>query len=159
MAINYKPTDEQIKVPRFEEAAGFYTTRQRSRTMAKIKGKNTKPEILLRKALWAAGFRYRLHSKDLPGRPDISSKKYKLAIFVDGEFWHGKDWHLKRDSIKSNRAFWIPKIERNRQRDREVNAELEAMGYTVFRFWSIDVKKNLGRCVKEILDYVDGFIP
>jgi len=76
------------------------------------------------------------------------------VIFVDGEFWHGYQWAQKKDKIKSNRKFWIPKIERNMQRDREVNHQLERMGYKVFRFWEQDVKKELGRCIKEVLDYI-----
>ncbi|MGB3606712.1 MAG: very short patch repair endonuclease, partial [Psychroserpens sp.] len=79
-------SEEKIKVPRFNEESGFYTTKKRSKMMSKIRGKNTKPEMLFRRALWAKGVRYRVDSKSLPGRPDLSIKKYKLAIFIDGEF-------------------------------------------------------------------------
>ena len=151
----YPLPSEKIKVPRFEEAAGFYTSAQRSRMMSKIRGKNTRPEMRLRKALWNAGLRYRTNRRDIPGKPDIVIKKWKIAIFVDGEFWHGYDWEKKREKIKSNRAFWIPKIERNMQRDREVNAELKSMGFEVFRFWEREVKKELGACVKKVLDMVE----
>src|ERR1700756_5196002 len=107
-----------IKVPRFEGKNGFYTSLERSILMSKIKGKNTSPELMLRKVLWNSGLRYRLHNKKLPGNPDISMKKYKIAIFIDGEFWHGYNWEEKKTKIKTNRDFWIPKIERNMQRDK-----------------------------------------
>ncbi len=149
------PYDEiRIKVPRFEEAAGFYTTQQRSKMMSKIKGKNTKPEVLFRKALHGAGIRYRVDYKGLPGKPDISNKSKKFVIFIDGEFWHGYQWHKKKLEIKSNRAFWIPKIERNMQRDREVNYLLKSMGYKVFRFWGFEIKKELYKCLSEVIHYV-----
>ncbi len=153
--VKYQLPREKIKVPRFEESAGFYTTAQRSRTMSKIRGKNTRPEMRLRKALWHAGLRYRTNRKDVPGKPDIVIQKWMIAIFVDGEFWHGYEWEKKREKIKSNRAFWIPKIERNMQRDREVNVELKKMGYEVFRFWEHEVKKEIGACIKQVLDFVE----
>lgn len=147
--------DNKIKVPRFNEASGFYTTKKRSKIMGKIKGKNSKPELLFRKALWAKGIRYRINNKTLPGKPDISIKKYKLAIFIDGEFWHGYNWDERKNTIKSNRRFWIPKIERNLQRDKEVNQALQDMGYTVFRFWAKDLKTELGKCINDVLVYIN----
>ncbi|MAZ27809.1 MAG: very short patch repair endonuclease [Cytophagaceae bacterium] len=147
--------EKPIKVPRFSEEAGFYTTPQRSKQMSRIRGKNTKPELRFRKALWQAGYRYRVNSKYLFGKPDISIKKYKTAIFIDGEFWHGHDWKNKKDKIKSNREFWIPKIERNMQRDREVNAKLKGMNYTVFRFWSLDLKKNFEACLNKVVAHLN----
>ena len=149
--------EDKIKVPRFNEESGFYTTKKRSRMMSKIRGKNTKPEMLFRKALWKEGVRYRVDSKQLPGKPDVSIKKYRLAVFIDGEFWHGYNWPERQNTIKSNRAFWIPKIERNMQRDREVNQQLKEMGYTVFRFWSKEIKDDLDKCVKDILIYIDTY--
>ncbi|WP_203295556.1 very short patch repair endonuclease [Luteirhabdus pelagi] len=149
--------EEPIKVPRFSEEEGFYTTKNRSKIMSKIRGRNTKPELLLRKALWAKGLRYRVDSKVLPGKPDISIQKYKLAIFVDGSFWHGYNWDERKDTIKKNRRFWIPKIERNMQRDREVNHMLQQKGYRIFRFWEHEVKKNLNSCVHDILAYIDTY--
>jgi len=140
-------SEERIKVPRFKEESGFYTTKQRSRIMSKIRGKNTKPELAFRKALWAAGYRYRIDYKKLIGKPDILLKKYKTAIFIDGEFWHGHNWEERKHKIKSNRGFWIPKIERNIQRDKEVNTALEKMGYTVVRFWQKEVDKELEKCL------------
>lgn len=146
--------EENIIVPRFNEESGFYTTKKRSKIMGKIRGKNTKPELLFRKALWKKNVRFRLDSKQLPGKPDVSIKKYKLAIFIDGEFWHGYNWDERKDKIKSNRDFWIPKIERNMQRDRQVNRQLEEMEYTVFRFWTREIKENLSKCITDILVYI-----
>lgn len=149
---DYKTDD--IIVPRFDEANGFYTTSARSQLMSKIRATNTKPEIALRKALWAFNIRYRVNDKSLPGKPDIAIKKYKLAVFVDGEFWHGHNWAEKKAKIKSNTAYWIPKIERNMQRDARAKLELEAAGYTVFRFWEKQVKKDLEGCVAEIVSFI-----
>ncbi|WP_179004340.1 very short patch repair endonuclease [Winogradskyella forsetii] len=146
---------EKIKVPRFNEESGFYTTKKRSKIMSKIRAKNTKPELLFRKALWKKGVRYRVDSKKLPGRPDVSIKKYKLAIFIDGEFWHGYNWDERKDKLKSNRGFWIPKIERNMQRDREVNDQLTELGFTIFRFWDHEVKNNLKTCINDVMVYLD----
>jgi DNA mismatch endonuclease (patch repair protein) len=150
-------TEEPIKVPKFSEEAGFYTTPQRSKQMSKIRGKDTKPEIMLRKALWARGYRYRKDYKKLIGKPDIAMPIHKTVVFVDGEFWHGKDWETRKHKIKSNRDFWIPKIERNMQRDREVNHKLEEKGYKVFRFWSKEVLKELDRVVDEVVEYVERY--
>lgn len=148
------PSLENIKVPRFEEAAGFYTTAERSKQMSKIRAKNTKPETIFRKALHAQGIRFRNYPKGIIGKPDVAIKKYKLAIFIDGEFWHGYDWAAKKDKVKTNRDFWIPKIERNIQRDQQVNAQLKDLGYTVFRFWGFEIKQNLAKCVGEIVGYL-----
>ncbi|MGO3183994.1 MAG: very short patch repair endonuclease [Aequorivita sp.] len=147
--------EEKIKVPRFNEESGFYTTKKRSKIMSKIRGKNTKAELLLRRALWKKGVRYRVDSKKLPGKPDVSIQKYKLAIFIDGELWHGYNWQERKDNIKSNRGFWIPKIERNMQRDREVNRQLQEMNYTVFRFWTKEINTNLDKCINDILVYIN----
>lgn len=150
----YPIQEDIIKVPRFEESAGFYTTKQRSRTMAKIRGKNSLPELLLRRALWAQHIRFRIHRKDLPGRPDLVIEKYKLVIFVDGDFWHGYNWHLHKP--KTNTAFWLPKIERNIQRDKQVNEQLNEMGFTVMRFWEHEIKQNLTACVNQVRLYVEA---
>tara|TARA_Y100000815_G_C13350272_1_gene504155 strand:+ start:37321 stop:37794 length:474 start_codon:yes stop_codon:yes gene_type:complete len=149
--------EPKIKVPRFNEESGFYTTKKRSKIMSKIRGKNSKPEVMLRKALWKENVRFRINTKQLPGKPDISIKKYQLAIFVDGEFWHGYQWPEKKQQLKSNKDFWIPKIERNMQRDREVNHQLQEMDFTVFRFWTHEIKNNLQSCVNDILSYIETF--
>ena len=148
-------TEERIKVPRFNEASGFYTTPKRSKIMSKIRGKNTKPELAFRKALYAAGYRYRIDYKKLIGKPDIVLKKYKTVIFIDGEYWHGYNWEARKPKVKTNREFWIAKIERNMQRDREVNEKLETQGYKVFRFWESEVKKELKRCLNEVVTHLE----
>ncbi len=150
----YPIEKNKIQVPRFEESAGFYTTKTRSKIMSKIKGKHSLPERLLRQALWAKNVRFRLHSKHLPGKPDLVIDKYKLVVFVDGDFWHGYQWNENKP--KSNQAFWIPKIERNRQRDQFVNQSLTEMGYTVMRFWENEVKQNLNACVNQVMLYIEA---
>ncbi|MAN27704.1 very short patch repair endonuclease [Mesonia oceanica] len=152
--MTYK--NEKIKVPRFNEASGFYTTKKRSKIMSKIKGKDSKPEVKFRKALWHLGYRYRKNYKKLIGKPDIVFQKYKTVIFIDGEFWHGYKWNEKKENIKSNRAFWIPKIERNMQRDQEVNQALQQDGYQVFRFWQKDIKENLNSCLEEVIKHLEN---
>lgn len=149
--------ENQIIVPRFNEDNGFYTTKERSKLMSKIKGVDTKPELKLKKALWRLGYRYRKNVKQLPGKPDIVYKKYKLAVFVDGEFWHGYEWEDKRRKIKSNREFWIPKIERNIQRDQFNNQLLVDSGWTVIRFWENEIKMNLEHCLNRIIDHIRNF--
>lgn len=156
--MNYednKYEDNKIKVPRFNEESGFYTTKTRSKHMSKIRGKDTKPEILFRKALWRKGYRYRINYKKLIGKPDIVLKKYKTIIFIDGGFWHGYNWEEKKKKIKSNRGFWIPKIERNMQRDREVNAALEKLDYKIFRFWEHQLKKDFETCFLEVFNHLE----
>jgi DNA mismatch endonuclease (patch repair protein) len=151
---SYPKEKDVIKVPRFEERAGFVTTNQRSKIMSKIKGKNSVPEMLLRRALWAKNIRFRVHRKDLPGRPDIVIEKYKLVIFVDGDFWHGYQWEKRKP--KSNRAYWINKIERNMQKDKWVNNTLSDKGYTVMRFWEHDVKREMEACLNQVSLYIEA---
>jgi DNA mismatch endonuclease (patch repair protein) len=124
----------------------------RSYTMSRIRGESTSIEIAFRKALWREGIRYRKNYKALPGKPDIAITKWKIAVFCDGGFWHGKDWKRAKSKIKSNREYWIAKIERNLKRDKEVNQDLKRLGWTVLRFWDKDIKKNLGACVEEVRD-------
>lgn len=154
MSKNY--AENRIKVPRFNEESGFYTTPKRSKIMSKIRGKNTKPELAFRKALYAAGYRYRIDYKKLIGKPDILLKKYKTAIFIDGEYWHGHNWSERKPKVKTNREFWIAKIERNMQRDREVNAELDSLGYTIFRFWETEIKKELDTCLQQVIMHLES---
>jgi len=152
-----KYTENHIVVPRFNEVNGFYTTKQRSELMGKIKSQNTKPELKLKKALWNLGYRYRKNFKKLPGSPDIVYSKHKLAIFVDGEFWHGYNWSEKKTKIKTNREFWIPKIERNIQRDKQNNQLLKDNGWHVIRFWENELKKDFDGCVNKVISYLqDG---
>lgn len=107
--------EEDIKVPRFEESAGFYTTTQRSQNMSKIKAKNSLPELKLRKALCAKNVSFRLHPENFPGKPDMVINKYRLVLFMVGDFWQGYKWDEKISAIKTNPGFWIPKIERHIQ--------------------------------------------
>ena len=152
--MSKKYEERPIKVPRFEESAGFYTTKDRSKHMSKIRGRDTKPELSFRKALFNAGIRYRVNVKALPGKPDIANVSKGFVVFIDGEFWHGFNWHEKKAKIKANRDFWIPKIERNMQRDRQNNLKLESMGFRVFRFWEHEIKKDLDGCLKQVTDFL-----
>lgn len=118
--------------------------------MQAIKSRNTKIEVALGSALWTAGFRYRKNSKTIYGKPDFSFKKYRIAIFCDSEFFHGKDWEIAQNKIGTNREFWLKKIEGNINRDIKVNEELAKQGWIVLRFWEKDLKKNLAECVNQI---------
>ncbi len=133
------------------------TPEQRLRCMRANKSSDTKPERAFARLLWSAGVRYRKQSRDIPGRPDFSIKRYRLAIFVDGDFWHGRDFSRDNNRFHHNRDFWIAKIERNIGRDRKVNAQLEAAGWKVLRFWESDIKKNPGACLEAVLEYLAGF--
>lgn len=133
-----------------------HTPEQRKRNMQAVKSKDSKIELLLRKALFARGYRYRKNCKNVYGHPDIVLNKYKVAIFCDSEFWHGYDWKRRKSDIKSNRDFWIPKIERNIQRDREVTAHLTDEGYTVLRFWGSQIEKNLKEVIEEIENVINN---
>lgn len=131
-----------------------HNSQQRSKNMAAIKSTATKDEIRLGKALWQLGLRYRKNNKAVFGKPDFTFKKYKIAIFVDSEFFHGKDWDTKKKPL-TNAEFWQKKITRNIERDKEVNGYLESNGWTVLRFWSKDIKKNLTDCVALIVETID----
>jgi modification methylase hpaII len=126
------------------------TKEQRKRNMQANKSTGTKPEILLAKMLFARGYRYKKNDKDVFGHPDLTFKKIKLAIFVDGEFWHGKDWEKRKKDHKTNKDFWIKKIERNIERDKEVNEELTKQGWIILRFWSKEIEKSLLSCILKI---------
>lgn len=128
------------------------TKEQRRKNMQHIRSNDTKIEVLLRKALWNRGYRYRKNYRDLPGKPDIALTKYKIAIFCDGEFFHGKDWEVLRPRLEksNNSECWISKISKNRKRDDEVNKKLLFMGWTVIRFWGNDIKNNTDECIKVI---------
>ena len=133
-----------------------FTKEQRKKNMQNIRSTDTKSEILLRKALWQKGYRYRKNYDKLPGKPDIALTKYKIAIFCDGEVFHGKDWaSQKLKVLKSNNSdYWISKIERNMERDRENEQALIVMGWTVIRFWSKDIIANTDECVRTIVELV-----
>lgn len=132
------------------------TKEQRRKNMQHIKSQDTKIEIKLRKALWRKGFRYRKNDKRLPGKPDIVLTKYKIAVFCDSEFFHGKDWEVLKPRLEkgTNSRFWISKIARNRERDDEVNKQLLFQGWTVIRFWGKEITKNVEECVRVIEEAV-----
>ena len=132
------------------------TPEQRHKNMSHIRNKDSKIEQKLRKALWDKGYRYRKNYKVLPGKPDIVLTKYRIAIFCDSEYFHGKDFEkLKIQLSKSqNPDFWIDKIQRNIDRDEEVNRQLKAMGWTVLRFWGKDIIKYTDECVKAVEEAV-----
>ncbi|MCG4662462.1 very short patch repair endonuclease [[Clostridium] innocuum] len=109
----------------------------------------------LAKALWHRGYRYRLNYKQLPGSPDIALTKYNIAIFVDGEFWHGKDFEIKKSKLKNNKDYWIMKIEENLHRDAKNDKLLNEMGWISIHFWSKDIERNLSYCLNVIEDFID----
>jgi DNA mismatch endonuclease (patch repair protein) len=126
------------------------TPEQRRKNMQAIKSKATKAELILAKALWAKGYRYRKNNKRVFGNPDLTFSKYKLAIFVDGEYFHGYNWDTEKLRIKTNRSFWWKKIEGNMRRDEVVNKTLVENGWTVLRFWTNEIRKNLAYCTDKI---------
>lgn len=128
------------------------TKEQRRKNMQHIKSKDTRIEVLLRKALWKKGYRYRKNYSKLPGKPDIVLTKYKIAIFCDSEFFHGKDWEVLKSRLEtgSNPEYWTKKISRNMQRDDEINKKLLFMGWTVIRFWGKDILKKTDECIRVI---------
>jgi DNA mismatch endonuclease (patch repair protein) len=141
--------------------SSYDSTPEIRKRMSKVKLKNGRAEMIFAKRLWHLGLRYRKNDKRLKGSPDIAILKYHIAIFIDGEFWHGKDWDIRRKKLKKNREYWIQKIEENRARDARVNKELEEAGWTVVRFWEKDVLKNIDRCLSEIIDMIsaeDGWL-
>ena len=125
---------------------------QRSKNMRNIKSRDTKIEVTLRKALWKKGYRYRKNYSLLPGKPDIVLTKYKIAIFCDGEFFHGKDWNILKPKLTTfhHSEYWIEKITKNINRDDEINKKLLFLGWTVIRFWGRDILKNTDECIKII---------
>lgn len=132
------------------------TKEQRHRNMSHIKNKDTGIEIKLRKELWKRGYRYKKNSADLPGKPDIVLTKYKIVIFCDSEFFHGKDWEVLKPQLErgKNAEFWIKKISRNKERDDEINKQLLYMGWTVVRFWGKDINKDVDECIKVIEEII-----
>lgn len=130
-----------------------------SKNMKRIRGKDTSIELRLRKALWHKGYRYRKNYKALPGSPDIVLTKYKIAIFCDSEFFHGKDWEVLKVRLEQghNPEYWVKKIERNRNRDWENDKKLLFLGYTVIHFWGKDILKRTDECLQVIEEAIwDG---
>lgn len=118
--------------------------------MQQVKSKDSEIELLLRKALWQKGLHYRKNVKSVFGHPDIAFIGNKIAVFCDSEFWHGYDWERRKEDFKVRQDFWIPKIERNMQRDKEVTEKLEAEGWIVLRFWGKQIKIDAAGCADTI---------
>lgn len=123
-----------------------HTPEQRRKNMQAVKNKDSQIELLLRQELWSRGLRYRKNVNRIYGKPDIVFIGKKVAVFCDSEFWHGYNWEERKKDFKSHQEFWIPKIERNMERDAEVTARLESEGWTVIRFWGNEIKKNTAQC-------------
>lgn len=134
------------------------TKEQISFNMKRVKNKDSEIELALRKELWSRGLRYQKNVTKIFGKPDLVFKGKKVAVFCDSEFWHGYNWEERKKDFKSNQEFWIPKIERNIERDKEVTTELEKQGWTVLRFWGKEIKKNAGGCADIIEKAVRGEI-
>lgn len=132
------------------------TPEQRRKNMQHIKSKNTSIELALRKALWDKGYRYRKNYAAIPGKPDIALTKYKIAIFCDSEFFHGKDWEVLKPRLEkgNNSEYWVKKISRNMERDDEINKQLLFLGWTVIRFWGKDITKNTDQCIQVVEDII-----
>lgn len=131
------------------------TPEQRRRNMQAVKNKDSEIEILLRRALWNRGIKYRKNVKTVFGHPDIAFLGKRVAVFCDSEFWHGYDWKNKKNEFKSHQEFWIPKIERNIQRDKEVTNRLLESGWAVIRFWGKDIKKDPDACADYIVQILE----
>ena len=123
-----------------------HTPEQKRKNMQAVKNKDSQIELLLRQELWSRGLRYRKNVNRIYGKPDIVFIGKKVAVFCDSEFWHGYNWEERKKDFKSHQEFWIPKIERNMERDAEVTAKLESEGWTVLRFWGNEIKKNTAQC-------------
>lgn len=133
---------------------GYDTTPETRARMSIVKLKGGDAERALAKELWHRGLRYRKNDRRLPGSPDIAILRHHIAVFVDGEFWHGKDWDTRKDRLRRNREYWTEKIEENIARDARVEGALRGMGWTPVRFWARDVERDVGACVAEILDII-----
>lgn len=132
----------------------YDSTPETRRRMSNVKLKGGKAETILAKTLWHTGLRYHKNDKRLPGSPDIAILKYRIAIFVDGEFWHGKDWPIRKERLNRNREYWIEKIEENIARDQRNDKQLLQLGWTPVHFWETDVLKQLQDCVDQIKELV-----
>ena len=128
----------------------YDSTPETRKRMANVKLKGGKAETIFAKALWHKGYRYRRNDRRLPGSPDIAILKHHIAVFVDGEFWHGQDWPTRKKRLKRNRDYWIEKIEENIARDQRYDKQLLQLGWTPVHFWEKDVLKNLQDCVDQI---------
>lgn len=132
----------------------YDSTPETRKRMSRVKLKGGKAETLLAKALWYRGYRYRKNDKRLPGSPDIAILRHRIAIFIDGEFWHGKDWETRKSRLKSNREYWIEKIEENIARDHRNDQLLSQSSWIPIHFWEKEVLKQLDKCVQEVEELV-----
>lgn len=132
----------------------YDTTPETSKRMSHVKLKCGEAETLLAKKLWHSGFRYRRNYRALPGSPDIAITKYKIAVFVDGEFWHGYDWKNRKEKLRRNKEYWIAKIEENIARDQRNDMELFELGWTPVHFWEKEVKKDVEGCAEDIISLI-----
>lgn len=126
------------------------TPSQRKKNMRANKSSGTTIELILGRLMWRNGLRYHKNAKGIEGRPDFVFKSKRIAIFCDGEFWHGREWEKRKTDHKSNKSFWYAKIERNIERDKEVNQLLQSAGWTVLRFWENEIKKHPEECLEKI---------
>ena len=131
------------------------TSPEISKRMSHVKTKKNSAEVMLAKSLWHRGYRYRLNYKALPGSPDVALTKYRIAIFIDGEFWHGKDFEQRKTKLKNNKDYWIEKIQENIDRDLKNDKLLRQMDWYPIHFWSNDVIKNCNQCVEEVICLID----
>lgn len=138
-----------MKHPKF-----YDSTPETRRRMSRVKLKNGSAEQLLAKKLWHLGYRYRKNDKRLPGSPDIAITKHRIAIFVDGEFWHGKDWETRKSRLRRNREYWIEKIEDNIMRDKRVDEQLRSMDWTPIHFWFKEALKDADPCISDIISLI-----
>lgn len=124
--------------------------------MSRIKSKDTKAEIMVRRALWRKGYRFRKNYNGVAGTPDIAFTALKIAVFIDGGFWHGYHWKKQKAKLKSNREFWIAKIERNMDRDRKTRMKLVRQGWKVIRLWEHDINKKFEQSVRKVVEAINA---
>lgn len=133
----------------------YDSTPEIRKRMSKVRLKNGKAETILAKMIWHKGYRYRRNYKKLPGSPDIAILRFRIAVFVDGEFWHGENWEERKAKLKHNREYWIEKIEENIARDKRVDAQLKELGWIPIHFWEKQVLKNTDECLNAILELIN----
>lgn len=136
----------------------YDSTPEIRKRMGKVRLKNGKAETILAKTIWHKGYRYRRNYKKLPGSPDIAILRFRIAVFVDGEFWHGENWEERKAKLRNNREYWIEKIEENMARDKRVDAQLKELGWIPIHFWEKQVLKNTDECLNAILELINATV-
>lgn len=134
----------------------YDSTPEIRKRMGKVRLKNGKAETILAKTIWHKGYRYRRNYKKLPGSPDIAILRFRIAVFVDGEFWHGENWEERKAKLRHNREYWIEKIEENMARDKRVDTQLKELGWIPIHFWEKQVLKNTDECLNAILELINA---